>query len=59
MTPGIAITVLFVDRITAAFSEPGPATFGWLGLATAVAIGAAFWLHRLLGPRARKNAAAR
>jgi uncharacterized membrane protein YdjX (TVP38/TMEM64 family) len=59
MTPGIAITVLFVDRITAAFSEPGPATFGWLGLATVVAIGAAFSLQRLLGPRARKDAARR
>lgn len=52
MAPGITITVLFVDRIAAAFAEPGPATFGWLGLATGIAIAAALALQRLTG-RAR------
>lgn len=51
MTPGITVTVLFVDRIAAAFSDPGPATFGWLGLATGVAIAAALSLQRLFGRR--------
>jgi uncharacterized membrane protein YdjX (TVP38/TMEM64 family) len=49
MTPGIAITVMFVDRITAALSEPGAVTFGWLGLAIAGAIAAALWLQRIFG----------
>jgi phospholipase D1/2 len=49
MTPGITITVLFVDRIAAALAEPSPATFGWLGLATGVAIAAALSLQRLFG----------
>ncbi|MDB5807904.1 MAG: hypothetical protein JWN94_26 [Betaproteobacteria bacterium] len=48
MTPGITITVLFADRIAAAFSAPSAATLGWLGLITGIAIAAALSLQRLL-----------
>ena len=56
LAPGITITMLFVDRVTAAVSNPGAGTFVTLGAFTAMIVAIAVLVHRRFA--ARENAAA-
>jgi phospholipase D1/2 len=59
MAPGIAATVVFVDRITAAVTDPGPATFAAVAGLAAVLAAVALYVHRRFGSAvARRNAEA-
>ena len=49
MAPGIAITVIFVDRITAAVTDPGPRTYAALAALAALLIGVAVYVRRRFG----------
>jgi phospholipase D1/2 len=49
MTPGIAATVLFVDRIAAAVSNPGMDTFLLLAVVAGLLVAAALVIRRRLG----------
>ena len=49
MAPGIAMTVIFVDRITAAVTDPGVGTFATLAALAAVLVGAALYVRRRFG----------
>ena len=49
MTPGIAATVVFVDRIAAAISDPSPGTFASLAAIAAALVGAVVLVRRRLG----------
>jgi phospholipase D1/2 len=51
MFPGIVLTMLFVDRLAAAITDPGGGTFAALGLVTAGVIVAAIAIHRHFGWR--------
>jgi phospholipase D1/2 len=46
MAPGIAMTVVFVDRVTAAITDPGIGTLAMLAAFTGVVIGMALYVHR-------------
>jgi hypothetical protein len=46
MAPGIAMTVVFVDRVTAAITDPGIGTLAMLAAFTGVVIGVALYAHR-------------
>ena len=56
LTPGITITMLFVDRVTAVVNDPGVATFVTLGAFVAMIVAVAVMVHRRF--RAREKAAA-
>jgi phospholipase D1/2 len=49
MAPGIALTVVFVDRVSAAITRPGPATFTALAAVTALLVGGAAFIWRRFG----------
>jgi phospholipase D1/2 len=49
MAPGIAITVIFVDRVAAAVADPGPATYGALAAVAAILVGVAIYVRRRFG----------
>ena len=47
MAPGIAVTVVFVDRVSAAVTDPGFVTYaGAIGMAAVVAAAAYYVHHR-------------
>jgi phosphatidylserine/phosphatidylglycerophosphate/cardiolipin synthase-like enzyme/uncharacterized membrane protein YdjX (TVP38/TMEM64 family) len=49
MTPGIAATVIFVDRVTAAVTDPGLGTFGIVVAFVALLVAAAVYVNRRFG----------
>ncbi|MGZ5144825.1 MAG: VTT domain-containing protein [Burkholderiales bacterium] len=49
MAPGIAITVIFVDRITAAVTDPGPGTYAALAGVAAILVGVATYVRKRFG----------
>jgi phospholipase D1/2 len=49
MAPGIAITVIFVDRITAAVTDPGPGTYAALAAVAAILVGVATYVRKRFG----------
>ena len=49
MAPGIAITVIFVDRVTAAVTDPGRRTFVALAAVVAFVVAAAVYVYRRFG----------
>ena len=49
MAPGIAITVIFVDRVTAAVTDPGRRTFVALAAVIAFVVAAAVYVYRRFG----------
>jgi uncharacterized membrane protein YdjX (TVP38/TMEM64 family) len=49
MAPGIAITVIFVDRITAAVTDPGPGTYAALAAVAAVVVAVAMYVRKRFG----------
>ena len=51
MAPGITITMLFVDRVTAVITDPGPGTFVTLGAFAAMLVAIAVLVHRRFGAR--------
>jgi uncharacterized membrane protein YdjX (TVP38/TMEM64 family) len=60
MAPGIAMTVIFVDRVTAAITDPGAGTLAMLAAFTGVLIGVALYVHRRFGtPQPAAKQAAR
>ncbi len=48
LAPGIVMTAAFVDRAVAAVRDPGPTTFGLLGLVALLVVGAAWLIRRRL-----------
>jgi phosphatidylserine/phosphatidylglycerophosphate/cardiolipin synthase-like enzyme/uncharacterized membrane protein YdjX (TVP38/TMEM64 family) len=46
MAPGIVVTVIFVDRVTAVITEPRPATIATLVLFALILVAAAVYVHR-------------
>jgi hypothetical protein len=46
MAPGIAITVIFVDRVSKAVTEPGFGSFAAVAALAAVVVAAALYIHR-------------
>ncbi|HEX2830649.1 MAG TPA: VTT domain-containing protein [Burkholderiales bacterium] len=51
MAPGIAVTVIFVDRVSAAVTDPGLVTYaGAIGMAAVVAAAAYYVHHRFAAP---------
>ncbi|MDB5921308.1 MAG: hypothetical protein JWN13_244 [Betaproteobacteria bacterium] len=49
MAPGIAITVIFVDRITAAVTDPGPGTYAALAAVAAILVCVATYVRKRFG----------
>ena len=49
MAPGIILTVIFVDRVTAAVTDPGPGTFAILAALVALLAAAALYVRRRFG----------
>jgi phosphatidylserine/phosphatidylglycerophosphate/cardiolipin synthase-like enzyme/uncharacterized membrane protein YdjX (TVP38/TMEM64 family) len=49
MAPGILVTVIFVDRVTAAVTDPGLGTIAALALVALIFVGAAVYVHRRFG----------
>lgn len=49
IAPGIALTVIFVDRADAAINHPGPGTFALLAAVTAILVGSALFVWRRFG----------
>jgi phospholipase D1/2 len=46
MAPGIAITVIFVDRVAAAVTDPGLGTYAALAGVAAILVGFAIYVRR-------------
>jgi phosphatidylserine/phosphatidylglycerophosphate/cardiolipin synthase-like enzyme/uncharacterized membrane protein YdjX (TVP38/TMEM64 family) len=46
MAPGIAVTVIFVDRVSAAVTDPGFATYAGVVAVAAIIAAAAIYVHR-------------
>ncbi|MEN3352421.1 MAG: phospholipase, partial [Betaproteobacteria bacterium] len=49
MAPGIAVTVIFVDRVAAAVTDPGPGTYAALAAVAAILVGVAIYVRRHFG----------
>jgi hypothetical protein len=46
MAPGITVTMLFIDRVTAVITDPRPATFITLAAFAAMLVAVAVLVHR-------------
>lgn len=49
MAPGIALTVIFVDRVTAAVTDPGVGTFATVAVMAGLLVAVAVYVHRRFG----------
>jgi phosphatidylserine/phosphatidylglycerophosphate/cardiolipin synthase-like enzyme/uncharacterized membrane protein YdjX (TVP38/TMEM64 family) len=55
MAPGITVTVIFVDRVAAAVTDPGPGTFAALAGVAAILVAGALYVRKRFGSAEAKG----